>query len=332
MQKELSQLSKKALNAVASCSQFEELKELKVEYLGKKGALTSVLRGMGALPADERPKVGAQVNEVKKELESAIESRLMQLSDVELQSKLNAEAVDVTMPTAPSPFGGIHPITLVTDRIRSVFHGLGYSVAEGPEIETDYYNFSALNFPADHPARDMQDTFFVEGDFVLRTHTSPVQIRAMENRQPPIKIIVPGMVYRHDSDTSHSPVFHQVEGLAVGEDITLADLKGTLTYFIEQIFGDSVPVRFRPSFFPFTEPSLEVDIGWPDSSGKITWMEILGAGMVDPAVFESVGYDPEKVQGFAFGMGVERIAMLLYGIKDIRLFYEGSVRFLEQFA
>ena len=332
MQKELAQLSEQALSAVANCSQVDELKELKVEYLGKKGALTSLLRGMGNLPPAERPQVGAKVNEIKKQLEEVIESRLTELADAELLSKLSGESVDVTLPTGHSPVGGVHPITIVNRRIRAVFTGLGYSVAEGPEVETDYYNFSALNFPEDHPARDMQDTFFVEGGYVLRTHTSPVQIRTMEKRKPPIKIIVPGMVYRHDSDTSHSPVFHQVEGLAVGEDITLADLKGTLTYFVEQVFGSKVPVRFRPSFFPFTEPSLEVDIGWPDSDGNITWMEILGAGMIDPAVFESVGYDPEKVQGFAFGMGVERIAMLLYGIRDIRLFYEGSARFLEQFV
>ena len=318
----------------------DDLQALKVKYLGKKGELTQILRGMRDLSADERPLIGAEANRVKEVLTQLIENKLQLVNQKDLEQKLAEEKVDVTWPAMNAPLGSRHPISEINALIIRIFQSLGYAVEDGPEIETDYYNFTALNFPDNHPARDMQDTFFLENGLLLRTHTSPVQIRTMKDRKAPLQIIVPGVVYRHDADNTHSPVFHQIEGLAIGENISMADLKGTLTRFIHETFGPKVPVRFRPSFFPFTEPSAEVDMGCPKCKqtspdcrmcSGTGWVEILGCGMVHPAVLENVGYDPEVCQGFAFGMGIERIAMIRYGIDDIRLFYEGAIPFLEQF-
>jgi phenylalanyl-tRNA synthetase alpha chain len=328
------------------CASETELEQLRVEILGRKGEVTLLLRGLKDLPVEERPRVGEQLNQLRRQLEAALEARLAAVKESARERALKDERVDITLPGTRWERGRIHPLTLVTDEIIEVFWGMGFEIARGPDIEDDYHNFEALNIPKDHPARDMQDTFFVSGGYLLRTHTSPVQIRTMETRKPPLQVIVPGAVYRHDDDATHSPMFHQVEGFMVDRAISFADLKGVLTHFLRQIFGRDAAVRFRPSFFPFTEPSAEIDIqcvicGGSGSSAtaqacrvcKSTgWLEILGAGLIDPAVFRFVGYDPEKLSGFAFGMGVERIAMLKYGIDDIRLFFQNDLRFLRQFG
>ena len=318
MNESLEALQGEVLERIQQSNSEAEIEQLRVEVLGRSGRLTLLLRSLGELPLEQRPQAGQQLNQLRR----------------------------ITLPGTRWERGRIHPLTLVIDEIIDVFWGMGFEVARGPDIEDDYHNFEALNFPKDHPARDMQDTFFVAHDRLLRTHTSPVQIRTMETRKPPLQIIVPGAVYRHDDDATHSPMFHQVEGFMVDRLISFADLKGVLTHFLRQIFSSETGVRFRPSFFPFTEPSAEIDIGCVICSGKgaaaggqkcrvckgTGWLEIMGAGMIDPEVFRFVGYPPEEVSGFAFGMGVERIAMLKYGIDDIRLFFQNDLRFLRQFG
>jgi phenylalanyl-tRNA synthetase alpha chain len=331
-----------AREAIERAGSSTELDALRVRFLGRQGALTQLLRSLGTLSPEERPVVGAAANEVKRELEALLESRLAAAVERERSQQRQQARLDLTLPGRRPPRGAIHPLTRVHDEIVSIFVGLGFSVAEGPEIETDFYNFEALNIPRDHPARDMQDTFYVSDGTLLRTHTSPVQIRSMLAAQgrAPLKIIVPGRVYRRDvADASHSPVFHQVEGLAVDRDITMADLKGTLELFAREMFGPRSRVRFRPSFFPFTEPSAELDVLCFICAGQgcrackqSGWLEIGGSGMVHPQVLRNGGYDPEEVTGWAFGMGIERIAMLRYGVDDLRLFFENDLRFLRQFA
>ena len=330
-----------AREAIERADSSAELEALRVRFLGRQGALTQLLRSLGTLPADERPLVGAAANEAKRELEALLDARLAAAAERERRRQRSETRLDLTLPGRRPPQGAIHPLTRVHDEIVSIFVGLGFSVAEGPEIETDFYNFEALNIPRDHPARDMQDTFYVSDATLLRTHTSPVQIRALRaaNGEVPVKTITPGRVYRRDvADASHSPVFHQVEGLAVDRHITMADLKGTLALFAREMFGPSSTIRFRPSFFPFTEPSAEVDVRcfMCDGAGCRAcgdgWLEILGSGMVHPQVLRNGGYDPEEVTGWAFGMGIERIAMLKYGVDDLRLFYDNDLRFLRQFA
>jgi phenylalanyl-tRNA synthetase alpha chain len=325
--------------AISRATTSTELEQIRVRYLGRQGALTSLLRSLGTLPPAERPLVGAAANEVKRELEAALEQRRTATLEQERRRQRAGARVDLTLPGRRAPLGSVHPLTRVHDEIVEIFVGLGFSVVEGPEIESDYYNFEALNLPRDHPARDMQDTFYLTEDRLLRTHTSPVQIRAMQAQPPPLRIIVPGKVYRRDADITHSPQFTQFEGLAVDRDISMADLKGTLELFAREMFGPRSRIRFRPSFFPFTEPSAEVDVLCFLCGGdgcrvckQSGWLEILGSGMVHPQVLRNVGYDPEEVTGWAFGMGVERIAMLKYGVDDIRLFYENDLRFLKQFA
>jgi len=341
-----------AAAAIDAAAGTAELEELRVRYLGRKAELTTILRGIAELPAEERGKVGGGANEVRKELEALLESRAETLDASELGSRLAEDRIDVTLPGAPArPVGHAHLITRTTRRIEDVMVGLGYRVMEGPEVEHDYYNFTALNHPPGHPARMLQDTFYVQSDpeALLRTHTSPVQVRSMEFQPPPIFMIAPGKVYRRDSDATHSPMFHQVEGLAIGEGITLADLQGTLDEMLRAIFGGNREARMRPHFFPFTEPSVEFDVSCFQCEGTgalsdgarcklckgIGWIEVGGAGMVDPNVLgfvESNGYDPERVQGFAFGMGVERIAMLRHGVPDLRRFFDNDVRVLGQFS
>ncbi|HEY2775345.1 MAG TPA: phenylalanine--tRNA ligase subunit alpha [Candidatus Binatia bacterium] len=329
-----------AVALVAGTADRGELDRLRIDFLGKKGKLTSVLRILGSLPNEERPAFGQRVNLAKEAVDAAIVAREAELRASERQAALAGGAVDVTLPAGGPGSGTIHPISRTMAEICEILGGMGFEIAEGPEVEDDWHNFEALNIPADHPARDMHDTFFVEGGSVLRTHTSPVQIRVMEARRPPIRIIAPGAVYRHDDDVTHSPMFHQIEGLMVDRGITFAHLKGVLTEFLRRVFGRELAVRLRPSFFPFTEPSAEVDVACVVCEQKSAdcrvckgtgWLEILGAGMVDPAVFAQVGYDSEEFSGFAFGLGVERIAMLKYKIDDIRLFYGGDLRFLRQF-
>lgn len=338
MKEQLEKLKQDALSELAEVGTEESLHEVRVKYLGKKGLLTQVMKGLGALPADERPLVGQQANIVKDQIETRLGTVLQDLRQARKEERLKTERIDVSLPGRRRPLGTRHPITLVIDEIVEIFAGLGFQVEEGPEIEMDYYNFEALNIPKDHPARDMQDTFFISDSVVLRTHTSPVQIRTMLRQPPPVRIIAPGTVYRCDSDATHSPMFHQIEGLLVDTGITFGDLKGVLTNFVNQYFGSGTGVRLRPSFFPFTEPSAEVDIACVMCKGKgcricknTGWLEVLGAGMVDPEVFRHVSYDAEKVSGFAFGMGIERIAMLRYGISDMRLLFDNDIRFLSQF-
>jgi phenylalanyl-tRNA synthetase alpha chain len=338
MRDQLEQLKSEAVKAIASASGEDALLEIRVRFLGRKGELTALMKGLGALGPDERPIVGQLVNSVKEEIEAALENALKTARDAATSKRLQSERIDVTLPGRCPNSGSKHPITLVIEEVSDIFAGLGFSVAEGPEIEHDWYNFEALNFPPEHPARDMQDTFFVENNLLLRTHTSPVQIRTMLKQKPPVRIIAPGTVYRCDSDATHSPMFHQIEGLMVDKGITFGDLKGILTIFTNQLFGQKTGVRLRPSFFPFTEPSAEVDIACVICGGKgcrvcknSGWLEILGAGMVDPEVYRHVNYDAEEISGFAFGMGIERIAMLKYGISDMRLLFENDVRFLRQF-
>ncbi len=340
MEQQLKSLKAEAIQAFSAAENLNALNELRVEYLGKKGSLTTILRGLGALSPEDRPKVGQMVNEVRAELESMLNNKNNELKAIELAARLKAEKIDVTLPGRINQVGHLHPLTLTLNRIKSIFIQMGFSVAEGPEVEQDHFNFEALNLPKDHPARDMQDSFYITEEILLRTHTSPVQARTMQANEPnsPIRIIAPGKVYRRDYDATHSPMFTQVEGLVVDKNISFSDLKGMLETFIHQIFNENVGVRFRPSFFPFTEPSAEVDISCVMCQGKgcrvckgTGWLEILGSGMVHPRVLEMSGYDPNEVSGFAFGMGVERIAMLLYGIDDLRLFYDNDLRFLRQF-
>ncbi len=325
----------KDLSSVASLS---DVQQLKVRYLGKKGLVTSKLKDLSSIPPESRPAYGKAVNDVKVYMEEELSRAESFLKQEEHKRRILAEGIDITLPGKFTPFGREHPVTKVLSEISNIFVSMGFEIEEGPEVELDYYNFEALNFPKNHPARDMQDTFFISDEVVLRTHTSPVQVRVMEKRKPPLKIIVPGKVYRCDADISHTPMFHQVEGFMVDKEIAFSDLKGVLESFIHSMFSEETPVRFRPSFFPFTEPSAEVDIGCIFCAGKgcrvcknTGWLEILGAGMINTRVFEMVGYDPEVYSGFAFGMGVERITMLKYGIDDIRLFFENDLRFLKQF-
>jgi phenylalanyl-tRNA synthetase alpha chain len=338
MREKLEKLLRDAVGELAGVETEDSFHDLRVRYLGKKGELTGIMKGVGALPPEERPLIGQVVNSVRDRLEEAFDSALASIRAARKAEKLREEKIDVTLAGRRRPLGTRHPITLVRDEISEIFAGLGFQVAEGPEMELDYYNFEALNFPKDHPARDMQDTFFIDENRLLRTHTSPVQIRTMLKTAPPVRIIAPGTVYRCDSDATHSPMFHQIEGLMVDKGITFGDLKGILTVFVNQYFGKGTGVRLRPSFFPFTEPSAEVDIACVICRGKgcrvcknTGWLEILGAGMVDPEVYRHVNYDPETVSGFAFGMGIERIAMLKYGISDMRLLFENDLRFLTQF-
>src|SRR5436305_2939783 len=346
----LQQLREEAEAAVRAASSSTELAEARVRFLGRRSELTGVLRSVGELPAQERGQVGQVANAVRQAIESLLAARGRDLESTELDGRLARDRVDVTLPgDPPSPNGHLHLITQTRREIEDIFVGLGFSVAEGPEIEFDYYNFTALNMPPAHPARAMQDTFYVSDEVVLRTHTSPVQVRTMELHEPPVYVIVPGRVYRRDSDATHAPMFHQVEGLAVDEDITLADLKGVLLEFVRAIFGREREIRLRSSYFPFTEPSVEADVSCFACGGNGTlpdgsrdplckgsgWIEILGAGMVDPNLYGFVaerGYDPERLQGFAFGMGIERIAMLRHGVPDLRMFFDNDLRFVEQFG
>ncbi|AOX02814.1 phenylalanine--tRNA ligase subunit alpha [Moorena producens PAL-8-15-08-1] len=324
---QLATLKEEATIAIASADTLEQLEQLRINYLGKKGQLSQILRGMGKLAPADRPQIGAIANVVKETLQQNLEQRLQDLKAAEIQEKLRSETLDVTMPGVYRPQGRIHPLNSTIDRALDIFVGLGYTIATGPEMETDYYNFESLNTPPDHPARDMQDTFYLPDGNLLRTHTSSVQIRYMENHEPPIRIVAPGRVYRRDTvDATHSAVFHQIELLAVDEGITFTDLKGTLKEFLEAMFGEELEVRFRASYFPFTEPSAEVDVQW---KGK--WLEVMGCGMVDPNVLKAVGYDPEIYTGFAAGFGVERFAMVLHQIDDIRRLYNSDLRFLKQF-
>lgn len=340
MEQELNSLRDTALKDLSAAVNKEALNDVKVKYLGKKGLLTGMLRGLGALSAEERPRIGQIVNDIRNELETIITGKLEAISQAELAEKLASETIDVTLPGRSAGLGHLHPLTLTLNRIKDTFMRMGFEVAEGPEVEKDYYNFEALNLPQDHPARDMQDSFYITKEFLLRTHTSPVQVRTMQAAEPnqPIRIIAPGKVYRRDYDATHSPMFQQVEGLVIDKNISFSDLKGTLELFSKEIFGNRVKVRFRPSFFPFTEPSAEVDISCVMCEGKgcrvcsgTGWLEILGSGMVHPRVLEMSKFDPAEVSGFAFGMGVERIAMLTYGIDDLRLFFDNDMRFLHQF-
>jgi len=348
----IEKIEAEATAAIEAAPGTAELEELRVRYLGRKAELTAILRGIADLPESERGQVGAGANRARKALEDLLERRAAELDAAELEERLAGDRVDVTLPGAPPrPAGHLHLITRTTRQIEDVMTGLGYRVMEGPEIEHDYYNFTALNHPPGHPARMLQDTFYVQShpDVLLRTHTSPMQVRAMEAQPPPIAIVVPGKVYRRDSDATHSPMFHQVEGLAIGETLTLADLKGTLEEMLRALFGRGREIRMRPHFFPFTEPSVEVDVSCFQcgGTGELAggercnlckgqgWIEILGAGMVDPNVLgfvESQGYDPERVQGFAFGIGVERVAMLRHGVPDLRRFFDNDVRMLGQFS
>jgi phenylalanyl-tRNA synthetase alpha chain len=324
--------------SIADASDLAELMDARVRFLGRKADLVQLLRTIPELPPDQRPEVGRVGNLIRKALEFAADERKAELETLELAAGLERDRIDVTLPGWPSPAGRLHLVTQTQREIEDIFVGMGYEIAEGPEVETEYYNFEALNTPADHPARSLHDTFFVSESVLLRTHTSPMQVRVMERQRPPVHIIVPGKAYRRDSDATHTPMFHQVEGLVVDEGITLADLKGTLETFAHAMFGADRQVRLRPHFFPFTEPSVEVDVSciMCDGAGcrlckKSGWLEILGSGMVDPNVFEFVGYDPEIYTGFAFGMGIERIAMLKHGVNDLRLFFENDLRFLRQF-
>ena len=331
---------REARDAVAAAQSSAELERIRVGVLGRQGELTQLLRSLCTLAPEERPLVGAAANEAKRMLEALLEERLAEALESERRAQRTRARLDLTLPSRRPARGVLHPLTRVHDEIVAIFAGLGFSVVDGPEVETDYYNFEALNIPRDHPARDMQDTLYLTESTLLRTHTSPVQIRTMLAQKPPVRIIVPGRVFRRDvADASHSPMFHQVEGLAVDRNVTMADLKGTLGLFAREMFGPESRVRFRPSFFPFTEPSAEVDVLCFVCHGQGCrlckqggWLEILGSGMVHPQVLKNVGYDPEEVTGWAFGMGIERIAMLKYGIDDLRLFFDNDLRFLRQFA
>lgn len=338
MMSELQQLEKNALAELNEARTEDQFLNIKTKYLGRKGLLTGLLRNISQVSDDEKPLFGKRCNELKNSLNAKIEEAFQKQANLNKEEILLKEKIDVTLPGSTVKYGRIHPVLQIRREICSVFSSFGFSIVEGPEIELDYYNFEALNIPKDHPARDMQDTFYIEDNIVLRTHTSPVQVRIMEKVRPPLRILSPGKVYRRDSDISHTPMFHQIEGLLVDKGVSFGDLKGILTAFLKKIFGINTKLRFRPSFFPFTEPSAEVDIccvicggSGCRVCGQSGWLEILGSGMVDPAVFQNVSYDPEEYSGFAFGLGLERIAMLKYGISDIRLFFENDIRFLKQF-
>ena len=328
----LKQLVTEGLDAVAQAADEVALDQVRVQYLGKKGELTQQLKSLGKLSAEERPAAGAKINEAKQKVQDAITVKRTMMAANALSKQLAVESIDVTLAGRGQAIGGLHPVTMTIERIENFFAQIGFSVAQGPEIEDDYHNFEALNIPAHHPARAMHDTFYFGDGTLLRTHTSGVQVRTMEKQQPPIRIICPGRVYRCDSDQTHSPMFHQIEGLLVDDNISFADLKGILHNFLNVFFERDLQVRFRPSYFPFTEPSIEVDIGYQDEDGEQKWLEVLGCGMVHPKVFEHSGIDTEKYTGFAFGMGVERLAMLRYGVKDLRMFFENDLRFLAQFS
>lgn len=342
MEQRLNTLKEEAIEKILAAENLKQLNDIRVAYLGKKGPITEVLRGMGKLAPEERPKMGALANTIRAAIAEEITSRQKELEEIAVQEKLAAEKIDVTLPGRPIQVGNHHPLTKTIEEIENLFIGMGYTIAEGPEVEKDYYNFEALNLPKGHPARDMQDSFYITSDILLRTHTSPVQARTMEKHhgKGPVKIICPGKVYRRDSDdATHSHQFTQIEGLVVDENIRMSDLKGTLEVFAKKIFGEDREIRLRPSFFPFTEPSVEMDISCFICGGdgchvckKTGWIEILGAGMVHPNVLEMAGFDSKKYTGFAFGMGPERIAMLKYGIDDIRHFYTNDLRFLKQFS
>ncbi|AZK48217.1 phenylalanine--tRNA ligase subunit alpha [Paenibacillus lentus] len=342
MKERLEALKQEAVAQLKSVADAAQLNDLRVKYLGKKGALTEILRGMGGLSAEERPVIGQVANEVRTAIEDLIEEKQQYFQRLETEERLAAEKVDVTLPGRPLKQGSIHPLNQVIQDIEDIFIGMGYRIAEGPEVETDYYNFEALNLPKNHPARDMQDSFYLTEELLMRTQTSPVQVRTMEamKGEVPVKVICPGRVYRRDDDdATHSFQFHQIEGLVIGKNIRMSDLKGTLLQFTREMFGQNTQIRLRPSFFPFTEPSVEVDVTCVKCGGNgcrvcknTGWLEILGSGMVHPRVLEMSGYDPEQYSGFAFGMGVERIAMLKYGVDDIRHFFNNDMRFLGQFA
>ncbi len=342
----LDALTQAALDAIDQAADLRALEEIRINQLGRKGQLSQLLKGLGALDAEERPAAGAAINVAKQDVAAAIEARRTVLESAEMAAQFEAETIDVTLPGRGGNLGSLHPVTRTIRRIENIFQSAGFSVAEGPEIEDDFHNFEALNIPVHHPARAMHDTFYIDQTHVLRTHTSPVQIREMELKAPPFRVICPGRVYRCDSDLTHTPMFHQVEGLVVDTGISMADLKGTATQFLQSFFEDDFPVRFRPSYFPFTEPSAEMDIqctactgsgvvsgtGNPCRICKTTgWLEMGGCGMVHPKVFEAVDIDPERYTGFAFGLGVERLAMMRYGVSDLRMFFENDVQFLEQF-
>ena len=335
MEEELQRLKAEAMARLGAISQTTELEEFRIEYLGRKGSFSGLMKQLGKVDPADRPRMGQLANSVKQEMEEAYTARVEMLSG----SGAGTETVDdLSLPGRTAVMGRLHPVTQIMEEICGVFEGLGFAVAEGPDVETDFYNFEALNIPPHHPARDMHDTFYISDSILLRTHTSPMQIRAMEDKEPPLRMIAPGKVYRCDSDVTHTPMFHQVEGFLVDRKVSFADLKGVLSVFIARMFDEKTPIRFRPSFFPFTEPSAEVDIGCVICGGSgcrvckhTGWLEILGSGMIDPEVFKKIGYDPEVYTGFAFGLGVERIAMLKYGINDIRLYYENDLRFLAQF-
>ena len=339
MEQQLQTIREKALAQLAEAQDTAALEQLRVSVLGKKGELTGILRGMGKLPAEERPKMGQMVNETRAAIEQALEARATVLREKEKEERLKREAIDVTMPVRPRSAGAPNPLYTVQDELVEIFVGMGYEVVEGPEVEYDHYNFELLNLPKNHPARDAQDTFYIDDNIVLRTHTSPVQARIMTTRKPPIRIVCPGRVYRADeADATHSPVFHQMEGLVIDENITMGDLKGTLDEFARQMYGEGIRTRFRPSFFPFTEPSAEVDLTCANCHGEgcrmckgTGWIEVLGAGMVNPKVLDMCGIDSKKYSGFAFGMGVESIALLKYNIPNLRYLYENDLRFLTQY-
>jgi len=334
----LNALAQEAKDAIAAAQDNATLEQLRVDFLGKKGQITALLKGLGKLSAEERPKAGAQINVIKQELQGLIGERKTVLDNTAVEAQIAAETIDVTLPGRGQSTGGIHPVTRTIERIEDFFSTIGFDIVEGPEIEDDYHNFEALNIPAHHPARAMHDTFYINENTVLRTHTSPVQVRVMETQKPPLRVICPGRVYRCDSDLTHTPMFHQVEGLLIDEKSSFADLKGLVEDFLRAFFEKELNVRFRPSYFPFTEPSAEVDIQCVNCGGEgcrvcshTGWLEIMGCGMVHPQVFESSNIDTEQYSGFAFGMGVERLAMLRYGVNDLRLYFDNDLRFLEQF-
>tara|TARA_R110002072_G_scaffold1598_8_gene13709 strand:- start:35117 stop:36133 length:1017 start_codon:yes stop_codon:yes gene_type:complete len=335
---DLTELVSHALAAVEAAAEIKTLDDVRVSYLGKKGEITAQLKSLGKLSAEERPAAGAKINEAKQTVQIAIDGKKALLEQAKIDEKLSSETIDVTLPGRDVDVGGLHPVTMVMQRIENFFRGVGYEVVEGPEIEDDYHNFEALNIPQHHPARAMHDTFYFNPNMLLRTHTSPVQVRTMENREPPFRIICPGRVYRVDSDLTHTPMFHQIEGLLIDRESSFADLKGTIIEFLQVFFEKELEVRFRPSYFPFTEPSAEVDVQCVHCVGKgcrvcsnTGWLEVMGSGMVHPKVLEMSGIDPEEYSGFAFGMGPDRLAMLRYGVDDLRLFFENDLRFLKQF-
>ena len=336
---DLNELVAKATAAVEAATEIKALEEVRVSYLGKKGELTALLKGLGQLSAEERPAAGAKINEAKQSVQDLLETKKATLEQAAIDEKLSSEALDVTLPGRQVDVGGLHPVTMVMQRIENFFRSAGYEVVEGPEIEDDYHNFEALNIPQHHPARAMHDTFYFNPNMLLRTHTSPVQVRTMEDREPPFRIICPGRVYRVDSDLTHTSMFHQIEGLLIDKESSFADLKGTIIEFLQVFFEKDLEVRFRPSYFPFTEPSAEVDVQCVHCSGKgcrvcshTGWLEVMGSGMVHPRVLEMSGIDPEVYSGFAFGMGPDRLAMLRYGVNDLRLFFDNDLRFLQQFS